>query len=70
MGCQDIADLKTLEYLADIIENVPQSSRKPFRLVKDKEFEPEYKGFLLRIMKLDLRERPSADELIRDAWFG
>jgi serine/threonine protein kinase len=63
-----LADSKTLNYLAEIMNNVPQ--RKPFYMIKDKEFEPEDKNFLLKIMKLDPRDRPTAKQLLKDSWFS
>ncbi|KAE9969015.1 hypothetical protein EG328_007130 [Venturia inaequalis] len=62
-----LADSKTLNYLAEIMNNVPQ--RKPFGMIKDKEFEPEDKTFLLEIMKLDPRDRPTVKELLLHKWF-
>ena len=63
-----LADTETLNYLADVMSSVPQ--RKPFHLIKDKEFESEDKTFLVKIMKLDPRDRPTAKELLEDAWFS
>lgn len=62
------ADVKTLNYLAEIMNNVPH--RKPFHMIEDKEFEPEDKTFLLKIMKLDPRDRPTAKQLLEDSWFS
>lgn len=62
-----LADSQTLKYLAEIMNNVPQ--RKPFHMIKDKEFEQEDKTFLLKIMKLDPRDGPTAKELLQDKWF-
>lgn len=64
---KSLADSKTLEYLTDIMNSVPQ--RKPFHMIQDKEFKPEDKEFLLKIMKLDPRDRPTAQHLLEDSWF-
>jgi hypothetical protein len=69
LGYKEIANAKTLDYLADIMDGVPQSARKPFQYIKDKEFEPEDKVFILKIMKLDPRDRPTARQLLEDDWF-
>ena len=44
--------------------------RKPFHMVKDKEFEPADKDFIIKIMKLDPRDRPTAKELLQESWFA
>jgi serine/threonine protein kinase len=70
LGYQTLADSKTLDYLADIMESIPKSARKPFKYSKDTEFEPEDRAFLVKIMNLDPRERPTAEQLINDQWFS
>ena len=55
---------------ADIMEGVPQSARKSFQHIKDKEFESEDRIFLLKVMKLDPRDRPTAEQLLQDDWFS
>lgn len=65
---KELADTKTLNYLADIMNSVSQ--RKPFHMIKDKEFAPEDKTFLVKIMKLDPRDRPTAKQLLEDSWFS
>ncbi|KAK7698704.1 hypothetical protein SLS64_012315 [Diaporthe eres] len=42
---------------------------KPFRLVTTKEISAADKKFLLKVMKLDPRERPTVEELLEDEWF-
>lgn len=42
---------------------------KPFHRVGWREVPPTDMEFLLKIMKLDPRERPTAEELLTDAWF-
>ena len=63
---KQLADTKTLHYLADIMNNSPQ--RKPFQMIKDKEFLEEDKTFLIKVMKLDPRDRPTAEQLLADPW--
>jgi len=57
-----LANRKTLTYLADIMSSVTQ--RKPFHMIKDKEFEPKDNTFLLKVMKLNPRDRPTAKQLL------
>jgi casein kinase II subunit alpha len=42
---------------------------KPFALAKDKCLTEEDKEFILKIMKFDPRDRPTAGELLEDKWF-
>jgi hypothetical protein len=55
-----------IQYLYD---KVPQSEMKPFALVAEREVSKEDKQFICRIMKMDPRDRPTAQELLKDAWF-
>jgi serine/threonine protein kinase len=63
-----LAPRETLNYLATIMNSVKQL--KPFHMIKDKEFEEEDKAFLLKIMKLDPRDRPTAKQLLADSWLS
>lgn len=42
---------------------------KPFNQITTKEIPPADKEFLLKIMKVDPRDRPTAQELLEDEWF-
>ena len=42
---------------------------KPFERITEREISKEDKTFMLKIMKLDLRDRPTAKELLEDMWF-
>ena len=66
---QEFASESALTLLADVMESVPQTARKPFHMLRDKELTVEDKAFLLKIMKLDPRDRPTAGQLRRDEWF-
>lgn len=44
-------------------------SQKPFMSITRTEIIDEDKVFLMRIMKLDPRDRPTVDELLKDEWF-
>ena len=44
-------------------------NRKPFQFLTDEEITIEDKKVLLKVMKLDPRDRPTAKELLRDEWF-
>jgi hypothetical protein len=38
-------------------------------MIKDPEFEEADKSFIMKIMKMDPRDRPRAEALLEDEWF-
>ncbi|GAW23010.1 hypothetical protein ANO14919_125580 [Xylariales sp. No.14919] len=40
-----------------------------FRFVTEREVAEEDKDFVLKIMQMDWRDRPTAEELLRGEWF-
>lgn len=59
----------------DVVENaveyLQENDRvKPFALAKDKCLTEEDQEFILKIMKFDPRDRPTARELSPDKWFA
>ncbi|PWY93227.1 kinase-like protein [Aspergillus sclerotioniger CBS 115572] len=67
---QEIADQERLAALGWIMQSTPPGALKPFHLTTSREICQEDKEFVLEIMKLDPRDRPTADALMRDTWFG
>lgn len=57
---QEIADDDRLEVLTWVMENTLSGSMGPFRNTTSREIGNEDQEFLLRIMELDPRKRPSA----------
>jgi hypothetical protein len=55
-----------LGYLYDII---PQNEQGMFSKVAEREVNRRDKEFICRIMKMDPRDRPTAEELLEDSWF-
>lgn len=49
--------------------SVPSSQMKPFQLASRREISPEDKEFVLKIMKMDPRDRPTVTEILEDEWF-
>ncbi|OJD23075.1 serine/threonine protein kinase [Blastomyces percursus] len=66
----DLADRETLAILRYIMVSVPPDQLKPFQYASRKEISPEDKEFILKIMKMDPRDRPTAKELLEDEWFN
>lgn len=51
------------------MNGVPHELMKPFEYITDREITNEDKAFILKLMKLDPRDRPTAKELLHDEWF-
>ncbi|KAG5295561.1 serine/threonine protein kinase [Histoplasma capsulatum G186AR] len=69
LSYQEIAGEETLAILAYIHESLPPEKQKPFRRISAKEVSAEDRDFLLKVMKMDPRDRPTAAELLEDDWF-
>ncbi|OOG00106.1 hypothetical protein ASPCADRAFT_393817 [Aspergillus carbonarius ITEM 5010] len=65
----DLADEETLAILSYVMDSVPAEKLKPFSRASRREISVEDREFVLKIMKLDPRDRPSARELLGDKWF-
>ncbi|PKY04130.1 kinase-like protein [Aspergillus campestris IBT 28561] len=61
-----ICPQETLDMLAYITQSIPPEKKKPFARISEKEVSKEDKEFILKIMTLDPRDRPSAAELLQD----
>lgn len=67
---QEIADDLRLTQLATAIHYIKDDQlERPFELTADPELSAQDKRFLLKIMKLDPRDRPTAEDLLQDEWF-
>jgi len=63
-------DMETWGILATANEWIKDNHRaRPFDLIQDDCLTEEDRKFLLKIMKFDPRDRPTAKELLRDEWF-
>lgn len=65
----EIADQERLAVLVWIMQESPPETLRPFRLTTTREICQEDKEFVLKIMKLDPRDRPTARQLLDDEWF-
>lgn len=66
---KDIADQERLAVLVWIMQNSPPETMRLFHLITVREISQEDKEFILKAMKLDPRNRPTAQELLGDEWF-
>ena len=69
LSYKEIADDETLAILTHVMRAVPREKMKPFECITEREISKEDKSFILKIMKLDPRDRPTAKELLEDVWF-
>ena len=69
LSYKEIADDETLAILTYVMHGVPPEKMKPFGRITEREISKEDKAFILKIMKLDPRDRPTANELLQDEWF-
>ncbi|RWQ92407.1 kinase-like domain-containing protein [Paecilomyces variotii] len=66
---EEIADQERLAVLIWVMQNSPPETLRPFHLTTTQEISQEDKEFVLKVMKLDPRDRPTARELLDDGWF-
>ena len=64
-----IANEDTQEVIIGIMSAVPPEKLKSFQYLSEREIVNEDKAFILKIMKLDPRDRPVVRELLQDEWF-
>jgi serine/threonine protein kinase len=69
LSYKDFTDEDTQQAIVGIMSAVPPEKMKPFRWLKEREICNADKDFILKIMKLDPRDRPLASELLQDEWF-
>lgn len=65
---KEMADEDTPEAIIGIMSAVPPDKLKLFQYLSEREITNADKAFVLRIMKLDPRDRPTARELLQDEW--
>lgn len=66
---KEIANEDQQEAIIGIMSAVKPEDMKPFRYISERQICDADKAFLLKIMQLDPRDRPTAEELLRDEWF-
>ncbi|KAL9121403.1 MAG: hypothetical protein Q9187_002042 [Circinaria calcarea] len=71
LSYQEIADEERLSILTFAMNYLEANEpRKPFSTAEDPELTKEDREFICKIMKLDPRDRPTAEELLGDEWFN
>jgi serine/threonine protein kinase len=67
---KEIADAERLEICAGAIVYIQENQKwLPFSESEDDELARPDRDFIAKMMKLDPRDRPTARELLQDAWF-
>ena len=67
---EEIFTKETLTSILYLMQLVPPSDMTPFSTVSEREVGREDRDFILKIMQMDWRDRPSAKELLQDRWFA
>lgn len=70
MTYSEFADEDAVKLIIYAMETTPAEKRKPFHAITEREISKEDNVFLQKIMKLDPRDRPTAKEILEDAWFA
>lgn len=66
----EIADEESHVTIGAVINYICDNNLwKSFSIVSDKELSEKDRKFICMIMKLDPRDRPTANELLQDEWF-
>ncbi|RDW81536.1 uncharacterized protein DSM5745_05093 [Aspergillus mulundensis] len=66
----EIGDDQRLAILTWAMQKSPRETLRPFTPAPAKEISQKVKDFVLRIMKLDTRNRPTTRQPLGDAWFS
>ncbi|KAJ1706293.1 hypothetical protein NYO67_11566 [Aspergillus flavus] len=65
----ELADKETSGLLSQIMKDVPPEKLRPFSLASQNEISKHDNEFILKILKLDPRDRPTAKDLLEDELF-
>jgi hypothetical protein len=66
----EIADPETVQSILLLMKNIPKEKTTPFVRGTEREVNRRDKVFISKIMKLDWRDRPTAEELLEDEWWN
>ncbi|KAL1595289.1 hypothetical protein SLS60_009979 [Paraconiothyrium brasiliense] len=66
----EIADPGTVQSIMLIMKNIPKEKTTPFSRITESEVNRRDNIFISKIMKLDWRDRPAAQELLEDEWWN
>lgn len=70
LSYEEIANEDRLGILTSVIEYINENQLQlPFSMSEDEELFKEDRDFIVKLMKLDPRDRPTATDLLQDEWF-
>ncbi|KAK3178844.1 hypothetical protein OEA41_000981 [Lepraria neglecta] len=70
LSYEEIANEDRLGILTSVIDHVNENQlHLPFSMSEDEELLKEDRDFIVKLMKLDPRDRPTATDLLQDEWF-
>lgn len=70
LSYQEIANEDRLGILTMVINYINENRLQlPFSMSEDEELAKDDRDFIVKMMKLDPRDRPTAKELLQDEWF-
>jgi casein kinase II subunit alpha len=70
LSYEEIANEERLGILTSVINYVNENRLQlPFSMSEDEELSREDRDFIMRMMKLDPSDSPTAKELLQDEWF-
>ncbi len=70
LSYEEIVNEERLGILARVIDYVHENQLQlPFSMSEDEELLKEDRDFIMKMMRLDPRDRPRAKELLQDEWF-
>jgi serine/threonine protein kinase len=65
----EVASEQTCRGIAWLIHEIPHDKLTPFACITEREVCKKDREFILKIMKLDYRDRPTAKEILADEWW-
>ncbi|KAL6159033.1 hypothetical protein ACJQWK_03306 [Exserohilum turcicum] len=66
----EIADSETIHSINLIMRAIPKEKATPFSRITRREVSQRDNIFISKMMKLDWRDRPTANELLEDEWWN
>ncbi|RHZ48867.1 hypothetical protein CDV55_101231 [Aspergillus turcosus] len=67
---EEVASPETVHAIMWIMQEIPKSETTPFSMITENEVCKKDKEFIMGIMKMDWRDRPTAKDLLGHEWFN
>ncbi|OXV07872.1 hypothetical protein Egran_04364 [Elaphomyces granulatus] len=66
---QEVVSQETVTTILHLMQEIPAANTTPFSRTTEREVRKRDKEFIGKIMMMDWRDRPTAEELLADEWF-